>query len=115
MKSRTKPAPRVVPTTQVQISLPMQGVFHDVKHAFYGLCIHAGREVLAQMLEADRVALCGTKACPMRRGALCVAAARAAALCSAASALRSSVRARVPSKPASWSCPHTPGPPELTR
>lgn len=64
MKSRTKPAPRVVPAAQVQISLPMQGVLHDVKHAFYGLCIHAGREVLAQMLEADRVTLCGTKGVP---------------------------------------------------
>jgi putative transposase len=64
MKSRTKPAPRVVPSTQVPISLPMQGVLHDVKHAFYGLCIHAGREVLAQMLEADRVALCGAKGVP---------------------------------------------------
>jgi len=48
----------------MQISLPMQGVLHDVKHAFYGLCIHAGREVLAQMLEADRVALCGAKGVP---------------------------------------------------
>jgi len=64
MKSRTKPAPRVVPAAQVQISLPLQGVLHDVKHAFYGLCIHAGREVLAQMLEADRVALCGAKGVP---------------------------------------------------
>ena len=64
MKSRTKPAPRVVPVAQAQISLPMQGVLHDVKHAFYGLCIHAGREVLAQMLEADRVALCGAKGVP---------------------------------------------------
>jgi transposase-like protein len=42
----------------------MQSVLHDVKHAFYGLCIHAGREVLAQMLEADRVALCGAKGVP---------------------------------------------------
>jgi transposase-like protein len=48
----------------MQISLPMQSVLHDVKHAFYGLCIHAGREVLAQMLEADRVALCGAKGVP---------------------------------------------------
>jgi|SRR5690349_16828641 len=69
MKSRTKPALRVVPTAEVQISLPVQGVLQDVKHAFYGLCIHAGREVLTQMLEADRVALCGVKnvADPHRR------------------------------------------------
>jgi putative transposase len=64
MKSRTKPALRVVASAQVQISLPMQGVLQDVKHAFYGLCVHAGREVLAQMLEADRVALCGAKGVP---------------------------------------------------
>ena len=61
MKSRTKPAPRVVPTAEVQISIPVQGILQDVKHAFYGLCIQAGREVLTQMLEADRVALCGVK------------------------------------------------------
>ena len=69
MKSRTKPAPRVVPTAEVQISLAVQGVLEDVKHAFYGLCIHAGRQVLTQMLEADRVALCGVKnvADPHRR------------------------------------------------
>jgi putative transposase len=64
MKSRTKPALRVVPTAQVQISLPVQGVLQDIKHAFYGLCIQAGREVLAQMFEADRVALCGAKNVP---------------------------------------------------
>jgi len=64
MKSRTKPALRVVQSAQVQISLPVQGVLQDVKHAFYGLCIQAGREVLAQMLEADRVTLCGAKNVP---------------------------------------------------
>ena len=64
MKSRTKPALRVVPTAQVQISLPMQSVFHDVKHAFYGLCVQAGHAVLEAMLEADRVALCGAKGVP---------------------------------------------------
>ena len=42
----------------------VQGVLQDVKHAFYGLCIQAGREVLAQMLEADRVTLCGAKNVP---------------------------------------------------
>jgi hypothetical protein len=36
MKSRTKPALRVVPAAHVQQSLPMQGVLQDVKHAFYG-------------------------------------------------------------------------------
>jgi len=64
MKSRTKPALRVVPAAQVQLSLPIQGVFEDVKHAFYGLCISAGKQVLAAMMEADRVALCGPKGVP---------------------------------------------------
>lgn len=41
MKSRTKPALGVVPTAQVQISLPVQGVLQDIKHAFYGMCIQA--------------------------------------------------------------------------
>jgi transposase-like protein len=48
----------------VQLSLPIQGVLQDVKHAFYGLCISAGKQVLAAMMEADRVALCGPKGMP---------------------------------------------------
>ena len=64
MKSRTKPALRVVPAAQVQLSLPIQGVLEDVKHAFYGLCISAGKQVLAAMMEADRVGLCGPKGVP---------------------------------------------------
>lgn len=64
MKSRTKPALRVVPAAQVQLSLPIQGVLQDVRHAFYGLCINAGQQVLAAMMEADRVALCGPKGVP---------------------------------------------------
>ncbi len=66
MKSLTKPALRAVGPAQVQITLPVQGVLQDVKHAFYGLCIQAGREVLAKMLEADRVTLCGAKGVPDR-------------------------------------------------
>jgi hypothetical protein len=42
MKSLTKPALRVVPPDAVQISLPVEGVLKDVKHAFYGLCVQAG-------------------------------------------------------------------------
>lgn len=64
MKSRTKPALRVVPAATVQLSLPVQGVLKDVQSAFYGLCIQAGKEVLAAMMEADRVALCGPKGVP---------------------------------------------------
>ena len=64
MKSGMKPAPQVVPAAHVQLTLPIQGVLQDVKHAFYGLCINAGKQVLAAMMEADRVALCGPKGVP---------------------------------------------------
>ena len=64
MKSRMKPALRVVPAAQVQLSLAMDGVLRDVQHAFYGLCVNAGKHVLAAMMEADRVALCGAKGVP---------------------------------------------------
>ena len=64
MKSRTKPALRVVPAAQVQLSLSMEGVLHDVQHAFYGLCVNAGKQVLLAMMEADRVDLCGAKGVP---------------------------------------------------
>jgi putative transposase len=64
MKSHTNPALRAVPATQVQISMPVQGVLRDVRHAFLGLCIDAGQQVLAAMMEADRVALCGAKGVP---------------------------------------------------
>jgi transposase-like protein len=67
MKSLTKSGLRAVHAAQVQISLPIQGVLQDVKHAFHGLCIHAGRQVLAAMMEADRVALCGAKGVPDER------------------------------------------------
>jgi len=61
MKSRMKPALRAVPAAPVQLSLNVQGVLRDVQQAFYGLCVNAGKQVLAAMMEADRVALCGTK------------------------------------------------------
>lgn len=64
MKSLTKSGPRAVPDSQFQISLPMQGVLRDVQHAFVGLCVHAGKQVLAAMMEADRAAQCGPKGVP---------------------------------------------------
>jgi transposase-like protein len=64
MKSHTKRALRAMPAAQVQISIPVQGVLRDVRHAFLGLCIDAGTRVLAAMMEADRVALCGAKGVP---------------------------------------------------
>ena len=64
VKSHAKPALRAMPAVRVQISLPVQGVLRDVRHAFPGLCIDAGRKVLAAMTQADRVALCGPKGVP---------------------------------------------------
>ncbi len=34
-------------------------VIEDVRSAFFGLCVHAGKQVLAAMLEEDRTRLCG--------------------------------------------------------
>jgi transposase-like protein len=64
MKSHTKRALRAMPAAQVQISIPVQGVLRDVRHAFLGLCIDAGQRVLTAMMEADRTALCGPKGVP---------------------------------------------------
>jgi transposase-like protein len=64
MKSLTKYGRKASPEFQYQISLPVQGVLQDVRHAFAGLCMHAGRQVLAAMMEADRQALCGPKGVP---------------------------------------------------
>lgn len=50
--------------TQVQLSLPVVGVLRDVRSAFFGLCITAGKAVLAAMMEAERTALCGPKGVP---------------------------------------------------
>lgn len=66
MKSRTKSVKAVsnAGNVEVQMSLPMAGVLRDVQHAFFGLCVQAGKQVLAAMMEADRQALCGPKGQP---------------------------------------------------
>jgi len=66
MKSRTKSmqAARLADDVHVQLSLPVAGVLRDVQSAFFGLCIDAGKAVLAAMMEAERSALCGPKGCP---------------------------------------------------
>ncbi len=43
---------------------PLAAVLCDVKSAFFGLCVHAGKEVLSAMMEGDRVELCGPKGRP---------------------------------------------------
>ena len=69
MKSRTKCLRSVgnAGHVEVQMSLPMAGVLRDVQHALFGLCVHAGKQVLAAMMEADRQALCGPKGRPDAR------------------------------------------------
>ena len=49
---------------QVQLSLPVANVLGDVRSAFFGLCINAGKAVLGAMMEAERTALCGPKGVP---------------------------------------------------
>lgn len=64
MKSLTKSGLRAIADSQFQVSLPMREVLHDVQHAFVGLCVQAGKQVLAAMMEADRAALCGPRGVP---------------------------------------------------
>ena len=66
MKSLTKPnrSKLLSNDAQVQLSLPVAGVLRDLKSAFFGLCIHAGKAVLAAMMESERTALCGPKGVP---------------------------------------------------
>ena len=58
---RSKPVFRDAP---VQLSLPVANVLADVRSAFFGLCINAGKAVLGAMMEAERTALCGPKGVP---------------------------------------------------
>lgn len=54
----------------VQMPLPLLATLADVREGFMALCVRAGREVLAQMMEQDRTALCGPKGVPNpQRGA----------------------------------------------
>ncbi len=46
---------------QVEIALPVAGVLNDVRSAFFGLCVNAGKAVLTAMMEEERGALCGPK------------------------------------------------------
>lgn len=68
MKSLTKSirTPFAAAEAQVQLSLPVAGVLRDVRSAFFGLCINAGKAVLTAMMEAERTALCGPKGVPDR-------------------------------------------------
>lgn len=58
-KSKSAQGLTVAYTTHVEVPLPLLGVLEDVEHAFFGLCIDAGKQVLSAMMEQDRTALCG--------------------------------------------------------
>lgn len=67
MKSLTKlkkQKPIVGRDAQVEIALPVAGVLSDVRSAFFGLCVNAGKAVLTAMMEDERTALCGAKGVP---------------------------------------------------
>ena len=59
MKSLTKSIRTTFAATdaQVQLSLPVAGVLRDVRSAFLGLCVNAGKAVLAAMMETERTTL----------------------------------------------------------
>jgi putative transposase len=62
-KNRTPRTKHQVPptTVTVQMPLPMLASLNDVRQGFHSLCIDAGRQVLAAMMEHDRTGLCGPK------------------------------------------------------
>ena len=66
MKSLTKSirSKLVSCDAHVQLSLPVASALSDVRSAFFGLCINAGKAVLGAMMEAERTALCGPKGIP---------------------------------------------------
>lgn len=67
MKSLTKSIKQKVAAVRdvpIQLSLPVAEVLEDVRSAFFGLCVKAGKAVLSAMMEADRTALCGPKGAP---------------------------------------------------
>ena len=57
-------APASPPVATVQVPLPLLDVLADTHTAFFGLCLDAGQQVLATMMEQDRAQLCGPKHVP---------------------------------------------------
>ncbi len=51
-------APR---TTMVEVPLPLLGALANIEQTFFELCIDAGQQVLASMMEQDREDLCGPR------------------------------------------------------
>ena len=49
------------PAATVQIPLPVLGAFASIERSYFDLCIRAGPQVLAAMMEQDRTELCGPR------------------------------------------------------
>jgi transposase-like protein len=49
---------------QVELAMPVVGILNDVRSAFFGLCVNAGKAVLTAMMEEERSAVCGPKGVP---------------------------------------------------
>ena len=67
MKSLTKSKKQklvAVGDAQIEFSLPVAGALNDVRSAFFGLCVNAGKTVLTAMMEEERAAICGAKGVP---------------------------------------------------
>jgi putative transposase len=64
-RSRTQPrgvqASERARTVSVELSQEVLGSLADVEQGLLGLCIEVGQQVLTQLMEEDRVALCGPK------------------------------------------------------
>jgi transposase-like protein len=48
-------------TATLEIPLPLLGAFANIERSFFDLCIDAGQQVLASMMEQDREDLCGPR------------------------------------------------------
>ncbi len=48
-------------TTIVEIPLPLLGALGNIERTFFELCVNAGQQVLASMMEQDREDLCGPR------------------------------------------------------
>ena len=51
--------PVVADPTTLQITAPLWDILENAETAFHGLCTAVGIQVLQQMMEIDRIALCG--------------------------------------------------------
>jgi putative transposase len=57
-------APPVPADITVELPSALRSVLADAQHAFFGLCVRAGQEVLRVFMEQDREALCGPRNVP---------------------------------------------------